>query len=233
MPSDDLLLIPGHLCDARIWEHQARHLSSIRSVSIVETTKDDSMAAIAARALASAPQTFALAGFSMGGMVAMEIMRQAPERVDRLALLDTNATSDLPERAIVRTEMLERARSGQVSQVVEEFLDLLLPLERRHEIDLVEEIRVMMERVASHAIENQVSALLTRPDSRVDLSEYDLPCLILCGRQDKLTPLSLHEEMAAAIPGARLAVIEECAHMSTMERPQAVTALLRDWLLYR
>ena len=229
----DLVLVPGHLCDARLWEHQVRHLGEIADIHIAETMRDDSMALIAARLLDHAPPTFCLAGLSMGGMICMEVMRQAPERVERLALLDTNAMPDTGDRAAARAAMVEQARSGDLQGLVDGFLDLTLPPERRHDASLVEPVRAMMEEVAEICLEEQVRALSDRPDSVPDLAGYALPVLLICGRQDRLTPLTWHEEMARLIPGARLAVIEECAHMSTMERPHTVTALLRDWLLYR
>ena len=229
----DLVLVPGHLCDARLWDHQSRHLCDLADIHIAETGKDDSMAGMAARLLEHAPDRFALAGLSMGGMICMEVMRQAPERVERLALLDTNAMPDMPERAAARRDMLEQARSGEIDAVIDGFMDAVLPPGRRHEPSLSIPVREMMASVAAHSLEDQVKALSDRPDSRPDLPGYTLPVLLVCGRQDMLTPLAWHEEMARLIPDARLAVIEECAHMSTMERPHAVTALLRDWLLYR
>ncbi len=229
----DLVFVPGHLCDERMWRHQTRHLADVADIAIADTMSDASIVDIAARLLANAPPRFALAGLSMGGMICMEVMRQAPERVERLALLDTNAMADSPERAAVRRKMADQAEQGETSRLVDEFLDLLIPPERRQERDLVEAIRSMMEDVAGKALTQQIAILLDRPDSRPDMPNYDLPVLLICGREDKLTPLEWHEEMADLIPGARLAVIEECAHMSTMERPHAVTALLRDWLLYR
>ena len=229
----DLILVPGHLCDARLWDHQVRYLCDIADIHIAETMRDDSMASIAARLLDHAPPTFCLAGLSMGGMICMEVMRQAPERVERLALLDTNAMPDTADRAAARAAMVEQARSGDLDGLVEAFLDLTLPPERRHDASLVEPVRAMMRDVAQICLEAQVKALSGRPDSVPDLAGYALPVLLICGRQDRLTPLAWHEEMARLIPGARLAVIEECAHMSTMERPHTVTALLRDWLLYR
>jgi len=216
-----------------MWVHQSRHLGGLADIQIADTTSDNSMAGIAARLLAEAPPRFALAGLSMGGMICMEVMRQAPERVERLALLDTNAMADSPERAAVRRRMAEQGSHGDIPSLVEDFLDLLVPPERRADAALVGAIRAMMEEVAETALGQQIAALLDRPDSRPDMSSYDLPVLLICGRLDKLTPLEWHEEMAGLIPDARLAVIEDCAHMSTMEQPQAVTALLRDWLLYR
>lgn len=230
----NLVLVPGHLCDSRMWRHQSDHLSDIADITIADTMQDDTMTGIAARLLHEAPDRFALAGLSMGGHICMEVMRQAPQRVTRLALLDTGARDDTPERLAARREMIANFEDGALERLAADFASLLLPPERvAADPELAQAVRAMVREVARKAFPGQVKALMGRPDSRGDMPRYACPTLVLCGRQDTLTPLAGHEEMAGLIPGARLAVIEECGHMSTMERPQAVTALLRDWLLYR
>ncbi len=232
MGKQTLVLVPGHMCDERLWDHQTRYLGDIADVIIGETRLDDSMAGIAKRILDQSPDRFALAGLSMGGHIVMEIMRQAPERVTKLALLDTAAADDTPERRAVREGMADQFAVGDVKILVEDFLQLLLSPERLNEDPvLVAQIREMMIDTANMCFPKQVKALLKRPDSRPDMPHYTCPTLIICGRQDYLTPWAGHEEMADLIPGARLIPIEDCAHMSTMERPQAVTALMRDWLM--
>ena len=226
----DLLLIPGHLCDARLWTPQIETLSALAKVSVAETQCDDSMQGIASRILASAPPRFALAGLSMGGHVCMEIMRQAPERIEKLALLDTGAASDNEARRDQRKQMLSRFQAGEIDQLVDEFMDLLLWTERSGDSALVGDIKKMMIEVAPTAFEAQVNALWNRPDSRADMTSYACPTLILCGAEDRLTPPNWSIEMADLIPGAAIVLIADCGHMSTLERPEAVNAALMHWL---
>lgn len=226
----DLVLVPGHLCNDVLWEHQAAGLRDIARPVVADVTLDDSMAGMAARLLRNAPPRFSLAGLSMGGMVCMEVMRQAPERVERLALLDTNPGSDSRERAAQRRRMVERFEAGEVDTLVQEFLELVVPPSRLRESALIDPMRAMMKKVAEKAFPAQVAALIARQDSRPDMPGYDLPVRLICGRDDQLTPLAFHEEMAGLISGADLTVIDDCAHMSTMERPDAVNRALREWL---
>lgn len=226
----DLVLVPGHLCNAVLWEHQVADLRDVARPIVADVTEDDSIAGMAARLLKHAPPRFALAGLSMGGMICMEVMRQAPERVQRLALLDTNPGADNTERAAQRRLMVDRFNAGEVDLLVQEFIELVVPPSRLGEADLIDPMRSMMKSVAEKAFPAQVKALIERRDSRADMPGYDLPVQLICGRGDMLTPLAFHEEMAALIPGAALTVIEDCAHMSTMERPLEVNAALRSWL---
>lgn len=226
----DLVLVPGHLCNDVLWENQVAGLADVTRPVIADVTEDDSIAGMAARLLRKAPPRFSLAGLSMGGMVCMEVMRQAPERVERLALLDTNPGADNAERAANRRKMVERFEAGQVDTLVQEFIELVVPPARLHEGALIDPMRVMMTAVANKAFPSQVKALIERRESRSDMSGYDLPVHLICGRDDLLTPLSFHEEMAALISGAELTVIDDCAHMSTMERPAEVNTALRSWL---
>lgn len=229
--TDHLVLVPGLLCDQALWSHQVDFLSDVARTAVPDTTRDDSIAAMASRALEAAPDRFALAGLSMGGYVALEIMRQAPERVSRLALLDTSARADTPEQTARRRGLIELAEKGRFKGVTPRLLPLLIHPDRQAEESLSGAVMAMAERVGQQAFLRQQRAIMGRRDSRPDLPGIDVPTLVLCGRQDALTPLAVHEEMAAAIPGARLCIVEECGHLSPMERPHAVTALLRDWLL--
>lgn len=225
-----LILLPGLLCDAALWAHQERYLADIADVRIADLTLDDSLEMMAARVLADAPDRFALAGLSMGGYVALAIQRAAPERVGGLALLDTAARPDTKEQATRRRILMQLAQRGQFKGVTPRLLPLLLHPDRVHEPPLAEAVMAMAERVGLDAFLRQQRAITARPDARPGLAEIRVPTMVICGRQDALTPLARSQEMAAAIPGARLAVIEECGHLSSMERPHAVTALLRLWL---
>jgi len=225
-----LLLVPGHLTDAAMWAHQARHLADMADISIADMTGSDSMAGLANSILAKAPQRFALAGLSMGGYVSFEIMRQAPERVSRLALLDTMAAGNNPTQIERRTRFMDLTRTGRFEDVLAEFTPLLVHPARHQDAALMDELGRMTRRVGAKVALDQQQAMLDRPDSRPDLAGIACPTLVLCGRQDALTPLAAHEEMAAGIKGAKLVVVEDCGHMSTMEKPEAVTAVMRYWL---
>ena len=233
MAAEALILLPGLLCDGRLWDHQTTHLAELLPCRVGDLTRDDSVQAIAERLLADAPDRFALAGLSMGGYVALEIWRQAPERIVRLALIDTTARPDTAAQSRRRRSLLALADSGRFRGVTPRLLPQLVHPDRQAETDLTDPIMHMAERVGVEAFHRQQTAILGRPDSRPTLAGIDCPTLVLCGRQDALTPLDRSEEIAALVPRARLAVVEDCGHLSAMERPQAVTALLRDWLLYR
>jgi pimeloyl-ACP methyl ester carboxylesterase len=226
-----LVLVPGLLCDAALWDHQARHLRDIADISVGETTRDETMPAMARRVLAAAPRSFALAGLSMGGYVCLEIMRQAPERVRRLALLDTAAIADDADKRAQRQDLITLAETGKFKGVTPRLLPLLIHPERLEDAALTQAVMAMAGRVGKAAFLLQQRAILSRMDSRPSLGAIDVPTLVLCGRQDALTPVARHEEMASAIRGARLSIIEDCGHLSTMERPEAATAVMRDWLL--
>jgi pimeloyl-ACP methyl ester carboxylesterase len=225
-----LLLLPGLLCDEALWTPQAVALADLAVPLIGDLTRHDSLPDMAAAMLAEMPDRFALAGLSMGGYVAQEIMRQAPERVTRLALLDTSARADSEEQQSRRRGLIELAGKGHFKGVTPRLLPLLVHTDRLADQPLVEMVTAMAERVGSSAFLRQQKAIIGRPDGRADLARIACPTLILCGREDALTPLVLHEEMAAAIPGANLKIIEHCGHLSTIERPDAVNSALRDWL---
>lgn len=226
-----LVLIPGLLCDRALWTHQLAHLDDVADMSVADVAGRDSMAELARSVLAAAPDRFALAGLSMGGYVAHEIMRQAPERVTRLALFDTSAHADTPEQRRRRRGLIELAQMGRFKGVTPRLLPLLIHADRQQDKALATVVMDMAARIGKGGFFNQQHAIMGRADSRPDLPGYALPTLVLVGRQDALTPLSASEEMAALIPRARLVVIENCGHLSTLERPEETTAALRAWLL--
>jgi len=227
-----LILIPGLLCDERLWAHQTRHLGECAEMTVADTLQDDSVGAMAERLLAAAPNRFALAGLSMGGYVALEVMRRAPQRVTKLALLDTSARADTEDQTSRRRGLIELARKGRFKGVTPRLLPLLIHADRMQDVELTQTVMDMAAAVGQEAFVRQQTAILTRPDSRDSLSRITVPTLVLVGREDALTPPELAGEMAEGISDARLAIIEECGHLSTLERPQATTALLRDWLVY-
>jgi len=226
-----LVLVPGLLCDAQLWRAQVEQLSDVAETWIPDHTRSSTMAGVARDVLAEAPfESFALAGLSMGGYISLEIMRQAPQRVRRLALLDTAARADTPEQTKRRHEFIELAERGKFLGVTDMLMPLLVHPSRLAETPLTDAIRLMAKNVGKDGFIRQQKAIMSRADSRPLLATIKCPTLVLCGRQDQLTPLDRHEEMAAGIKGARLEVIEDCGHVSTMERPAEVNRALRQWL---
>jgi pimeloyl-ACP methyl ester carboxylesterase len=218
------------LCDRALWEPQIGRFGARVECRVADLTKADSMADLARSVLAEAPERFALAGLSMGGYVALEILRQAPERVERLALLDTSARPDTPEQTRRRRGLLALSRRGRFQGVTPRLLPLLIHPDRLAEAALTGIVMGMAERIGREAFLRQQTAIMGRIDSRPQLGRIACPTVIVCGRQDALTPLALAEELAESIAGARLAVIEQCGHLSTLERPDAVNAALAEWL---
>jgi len=230
MESLPAVLIPGLLCSARLYAQQLPLLWPSGAVMIATHTRDDSVAGIARRILADAPPRFALVGLSMGGYVAFEVLRQARDRVVKLALLDSQARPDTAEVSAARRVQMDVARRAGLRPVIAALIPRLLHPSRQQEAPLLELIHQMGEEVGRDGYLNQQSANIGRPDSRGDLAHVRCPTLVVVGDADLLTPPELAREMAAGIAGARLAVVPECGHLSTLERPQAVNEALRGWL---
>ncbi|MEI8393402.1 MAG: alpha/beta fold hydrolase [Rhodospirillaceae bacterium] len=227
-----LVFLPGLLCDHALWEYQVRHLADVVCPQVMDLTRHESVSELASSVLSEAPERFALVGLSMGGYVAMEIMRRAPERVMKLALIDTSARPDSPEQLSRRRGLINLARSGKFRGVTPRLLPLLIHPDRQSEADLTGSIMTMAARVGQEAFIRQQTAIMGRPDSLPSLGRVTCPTLVLGGREDALTPPPVLAEIAAAIPGARHVIIEECGHLPPLERPHAVSALLRQWLIY-
>jgi pimeloyl-ACP methyl ester carboxylesterase len=223
------LLLPGLLCDERLWRDQVAALEATASIQVPDLTRDDSVTAMAARVLAEAPPRFALAGLSMGGYVAFEMLRQSPERVTRLALLDTSARQDEPKRAAVRRAGLQLAERGRFAGVTNKLLPQLIH-ESRVGQPVGEEVMAMAARVGREAFIRQQRAILERPDSLPLLPTIAQPTLIAVGDDDRMTPPEESRILHAAIPNARLHVFRQCGHLPAMELPQETTAVLREWL---
>jgi pimeloyl-ACP methyl ester carboxylesterase len=225
-----LILLPGLLLDAALWQAQLDALTDIADMTVGDLTKDDTMADMARSVLAAAPPRFALAGLSMGGYAAFEIMRQAPERVTRLALLDTTARPDTPAQTEDRRAMINLSRQGHFKGVTPRLLQRWIHPSRLADKALTEAVMSMTERVGREAFVRQQIAIMGRPDSRSGLSRIHCPTLVLCGHEDKATPVEVHREIAADIPNARLVVVPESGHLPPLERPEAVNAAMRAWL---
>jgi len=225
-----LILLPGLLCDAALWRHQTEHLKDIVDTQVVDLTRDNSMTALAERVLAEAPPTFALAGLSLGGYTAQEVMRIAPERVERLALVNTNARADTEEQRQTRRELIKLADIGKFKGVTPRLLPNLIHPSRLEDPSVADVVMEMAERVGQQAFQRQQEAVMGRKDGRGDLEAIRVPTLNLAGRQDALCPPKVQEEMAERMPQAKLILIEDCGHLSPLERPEAVTAVFRYWL---
>lgn len=225
-----LLLVPGLLCSARLYAPQVTALWPLGPVTVADHRRDADVAAIAARILANAPPRFALAGLSMGGYIAFAMLRQAPERIAKLALLDTSARPDTPEQSAGREKFIAMAEAGQLAEVVDTLAPRFLHRDRRTDATLNRVIRDMAADTGEEAFVRQQKAIMTRPDSRPQLSSIACPTLVLVGEGDELTPPSLAQEIAAGIAGARLVTVPDCGHLSTIEQPEAVNTALAEWL---
>jgi pimeloyl-ACP methyl ester carboxylesterase len=225
-----ILLVPGLVSSPRIFEPVAPALWRFGPVTVANHIRDDSMGAIARRILAEAPPRFALAGHSMGGYIAFEIMRQAPQRVAKLALINTQARPDTPETTARRRSQIARARSGDYHAVLDElFLGYVHP-SRREDAGLRQLVHDMGDDVGVEAFVRQQTAVISRPDSRPTLAWIKCPTLVLTGDEDNTIPNSLSVEMADGIHGAKLVILSNCGHLPQPEQPQATADALVEWL---
>jgi len=232
---EPLVLVPGLMCDGTVWEHQIEACGTGREIQVPDHADSDTLRIMAERILDQAPPRFALAGHSMGGRVALEVMARAPERVSRLALLDTGhealAPGDAGEREKAgRYRLLEMAQRDGMLVMAREWARGMVHPARLSDAPLMDAIHSMIARATVAQFAAQVSALLGRPDRTGLLSQLRLPTLVLCGREDSWSPLARHEQMARLISGSCLVGIADCGHMSTMERPEAVSKALLAWL---
>lgn len=227
--TDTLMLLPGLNCDERLWRDVAAGLADIADSKVVDLSVGETIAGMAHLVLAAAPQRFCLAGLSMGGYVALEVMRQAPERVMGLALLDTSARPDDDARREVRRTGMAAAAQGKFGLVVRAMQPGLLAPQHLGQ-PVAAEVIAMSERTGAEVYLRHQRAIMERIDSRPSLGAIDVPTLVGVGEFDTLTPPELAQEMAAAIPEAALAVFAGAGHMSTMEAPEAVGAAMRAWL---
>jgi pimeloyl-ACP methyl ester carboxylesterase len=232
---ETVVFLPGLLCDRAVWEPQLAALPGRCEGLVADYGAADSLTAMALAALASAPPRFALVGHSMGGRVALEVLRSAPERVMRIALLDTGyqarpAGEAGEAEAAKRYGLLESARSHGMRVMGRDWIQGMVHPRRLQDRALIETLLAMIGRKTPEIFAAQIRALLDRPSAEAVLRAIRCPALVLCGREDGWSPLARHEEMAGMIAGARLAVIEDSGHMVTVERPEAVAAALAGWL---
>lgn len=231
-----LILVPGLMCDEAVWSPLYRHLHLPRSaIHVADHGMSENLTDMARRVLAEAPNRFMLAGHSMGARVALEVMRLAPERVVRLALLDSGfaareAGAKGEEEQAKRFALLHLARSQSVRAMAQQWSQGMVHPQRLPDAPLMEAILAMFERKTADVFAAQIKALLARPDASAVLRELRIPTLVACGRQDSWAPPSQHEAMHALIPSAQLRFVEDAGHMAPMERPQETAALLNAWI---
>ena len=228
--SEPLVLVPGMMCDARIYWPQVEVLSREMNVTVACATQGERIEEIASNILMGLPAKFALAGLSMGGIVAMEILRRAPERVTRLCLMDTNPLAETPQSAAGYEPMIVGVKAGRLDEVMRGFMkpDYLAPGPQRMKVlGLMAE---MARDLGPEVFLRQVRALQKRRDQQSTLRKCKVPALVMCGAHDGLTPPKRHSFMAELIPYAKLEIVEEAGHVPTLEAPEVVTALLREWM---
>ena len=225
-----IVLVPGLASSARIYAPVIPALWRFGPVMVANHIRDDSMAAIAARLLSEAPPRFALAGHSMGGYIALEIMRQAPERVAKLALINTQARPDTPEATARRRVLMERARRGELRALREESFPELVHPSRRDDGAILKLVHAQDEDVGVEGYLRQQTAIIARVDSRPTVSAIKCPTLVLTGDADNTIPNALSKEMAEGIAGARLMVLDRCGHLPQAEQPEATARALTEWL---
>ena len=225
-----ILLVPGLVSSPRIYAPVVPALWRFGPVTVANHIRDDNMGKIARRILAEAPPRFALAGHSMGGYIALEIMRQAPERVAKLALVNTQARPDTPEATARRRGMIARAQSGEYRGVLDELFPGFVHPTRREDEGLRRLVHEMGDDVGSEAFIRQQAAVIGRPDSRPSLAWIKCPTLILTGDEDGTIPNSLSVEMVNGIHGAKLVILQNCGHLPQVEQPQATADALVEWL---
>jgi pimeloyl-ACP methyl ester carboxylesterase len=230
MNGPPIVLVPGLLLSARLYGEQLPALWRFGSVTVADHTRDDSMAAIARRILDVSPPRFALAGLSMGGYLAFEILRQAPRRVARLALLHTSARPDTPEQTERRRQQIDLVQRGRFADIAGLQYPVLVHPSRLNDERLQAIVRLMADETGPDAFIREQTAIIGRPDSRPGLAAIDCPTLVLVGDSDALTPPELAAEMASAIAGARLVTVPDCGHLTPLERPEQVTEALVQWL---
>ena len=225
-----ILLVPGLVCSPRVFAPVIPAMWRFGPVTVANHIRDDNMGAIARRILAEAPPRFALAGHSMGGYIAFEIMRQASDRVAKLALINTQARADTPETSERRRGQMARARAGEFRAVLDELFPGFVHPSRQGDAALRQLVHDMGEDVGAEAFVRQQTAVIGRVDSRPSLAWIKCPTLVLTGDTDNTIPNALSKEMADGIHGAKLVILENCGHMPQPEQPQATAAALVEWL---
>ena len=227
---DPLVLLPGMMCDARLFSHQFLELNRDRAVMVAPLVGASSVGALAQQVLDAAPRRFALAGLSMGGIVAMEMLGRAPDRITRIALMDTNPLPETPQAAAAREPHIIGVQNGRLEEIMRAEMKPRYLAPGPGRVEVMATVMEMAKDLGPDVFVAQSRALQRRPDQQKVLRGVKVPALVLCGEHDALCPVKRHEFMAGLIPSAELRVIEEAGHLPTLERPAATTEALRDWL---
>ncbi|MEP4051305.1 MAG: alpha/beta hydrolase [Litorimonas sp.] len=228
--NEPLLLLPGMMCDEHLFSPQIAAFSASRVVMVAPLTGHDSFTDMANQILETAPAKFALAGLSMGGIAAMEIMRLAPHRVTRLALMDTNHLPDTPERRAGRDVQIAKARSGGLYDIMRDEMKPNYLADSPNRADILKLCMEMAHALGPDVFINQSKALQIRRDQTETLKQINVPTLIFCGREDTLCPVERHELMQSLIVASEMAVIEGAGHLPVLETPDRTNELLQNWL---
>lgn len=229
---ETLVLIPGTLCDVSLFDNQQTGISDIVNCQAVDCSRCDNLAEIATLILSEIQGDFALLGFSYGGIIAFEIMRQVPERITKLILLNTNYKSPSEATIASQQKYLKMVETGDFRKITTDFTkESMLHPDHANNLEIREKVLNMALNVGETGFKNQVKSQLNRPDSTADLPKINCPTLIITGREDRICPPILHEEMARLIPNSSLVIIEECGHLTTLEQPEIVNETIRKWWL--
>ena len=225
-----LVLLPGMMCDERLFASQINELSKRREVHFAKITDYETISELASDVLNNAPPVFALAGLSMGGIVAMEIISQAPERVERLALLDTNPLAELPDVLKRRGPQIDAIKNGQLKEIIRDEMKPNYLFDGVRKTEILKLCMDMALDIGPDAFIRQSIALRDRVDQKNTLGSYKRPALVLCGRHDVLCPLERHELMHTLLENSKLEIIEDAGHLPTLEQPKITTMALASWL---
>ncbi|MDB4132673.1 alpha/beta hydrolase [Amylibacter sp.] len=225
-----LVLLPGMMCDERLFASQINELSKRREVHFAKITDYETISELASDVLNNAPPVFALAGLSMGGIVAMEIVSQAPERVERLALLDTNPLAELPDVLKRRGPQIDAIKNGQLKEIIRDEMKPNYLFDGVRKTEILKLCMDMALDIGPDAFIRQSIALRDRVDQKNTLGSYKRPALVLCGRHDVLCPLERHELMHTLLENSKLEIIEDAGHLPTLEQPKITTMALASWL---
>jgi pimeloyl-ACP methyl ester carboxylesterase len=225
-----IALACAHLTDERLYAAQIAALGRTHECRVFVFRDHDTLGGMAEHLLAHVPERFTLIGLSLGGYVAFEVIRRQLARIERLVLIDTTAAADMPERKAGRLRDIAKVREAGIDALIPELPGRWLLPDHARQPALVNLMADMARGVGARGQLNQQTAMLARPDSHADLAKVAVPTLVMCGREDPVTPLADHEAMASRVAGSRLQVIEDCGHLSTIEQPQAVSRVLAEWL---
>ena len=227
---EPLVFLPGMMCDARLFAPQLAAFSHQRTVIVSPLVNHDSIELLAEEVLATAPEKFALLGLSMGGIVAMEVIRQAPKRILRLAMLDTNPLTELPEVSVNREPQIKAVGQGKLRSIMRDEMKPNYLSDGPDKATILDLCMAMAETLGTKVFVRQSRALQTRPDQQDNLTEVTVPTLVLCGRDDRLCPLERHILMRDLVPGAKLSIIENASHLPTLENSDDTNKAISQWL---